>query len=79
MKKKYPLLELEMFKRDVKGSDIARRLGISERALHNKRTGRTVFTWPEACAIHDAFFADVDKNELFRPSDDTHPHDKRVG
>lgn len=79
MRKKYPLLELEMFKRGVKGSDIANRLGISERSLHNKRTGKTVFTWPEACTIHDAFFADVDKNELFRPGEDATPHDKRVG
>ena len=50
----------------IKKSEIAKRLNISERALYNKLTGISSFTWEEACLIQQYFFPDVDINWLFK-------------
>lgn len=61
----YPNLVAEIARRGTKKSAIARRLGITERAFHNKMSGVAPFTWPEACIIQRQFFPDMDKDFLF--------------
>lgn len=61
----YPSLEKAIDVRGIKISVMCKRLGISERAFLNKRTGVSDFTWKEARAIHSNFFPDMDIRELF--------------
>lgn len=61
----YPMLVGEIAKRGIKKSSIAKRIGISERALYNKMAGAVSFTWEEVVAINSCFFPDLDKNVLF--------------
>ena len=67
----YPNLVGEVTKRGIRKSVIASTIGISERALYNKFIGAVPFTWPEACAIQEVFFPDMDKDTLFFKTDDT--------
>lgn len=52
----YPTLVGEIAKRGIKKSAIADRLGISEKALYNKLSGVTSFTWNEVQSINKVFF-----------------------
>ena len=61
----YPILVGEIAKRGIKRSVIASTIGISERALYSKITGKVQFTWPEACKIREVFFPDIEKDVLF--------------
>ena len=61
----YPALVGEIAKRGVKKSVIANRIGISERALYNKLSGKASFKWEEVCTINRCFFPDIDPNTLF--------------
>ena len=61
----YPVLRAEIAKRGVKKTAIARALGISNGAFHNKMRGTTDFTWPEVCKMNTIFFPDMDKDTLF--------------
>ena len=70
---KYPTLEGEISRRGIKKKAIASALKISPKALSNKLTGKTPFTWPEACKTQEVFFPDVEMQRLF--SD--HPPDSR--
>lgn len=65
----YPELVGEMAKRGLTRTSIAKRLGISTRALYSKLAGDTDFTLSEASTIHTAFFSDVDKESLFARAD----------
>lgn len=65
----YPTLAAEIAKRGIKKIAIARQLGISERTLYNKLTGKAKFTWPEVLAINSCFFPDYDPTILFSQSD----------
>lgn len=64
--KKYREFERLCFERGVCYSKIASRLGISAKALKNKRYGKSSFTWDEACKIQEYFFPDVDKDRIFK-------------
>lgn len=70
MNVEFPTLAGEIARRGVKKSVIASAIGISNRALYNKMSGVVPFTWPEACAIQERFFPDVDKDDLFRCAGD---------
>lgn len=61
----YPMLVGEIAKRGIKKSSIAKRIGISDRALYNKMSGAVSFTWDEVVEINSCFFPDLDKNVLF--------------
>lgn len=61
----YPALAGEIAKRGIKKSAIARRIGISERALYNKLSGNVSFTWDEVIAINSCFFPDFNPTQLF--------------
>ena len=67
---KYPLLENEMLDRCITKKDIAKKLGITERAVSNKIKGDAPFKWAEACTIQDEFFSHVDLRLLFMTKDD---------
>lgn len=61
----YPELVGAMAKRGVTRTSVAKRIGISQRALYSKLAGETDFTLSEANAIHINFFPDLDKETLF--------------
>lgn len=66
----YPTLVGEIAKRGIKKSAIADRLGISEKALYNKLSGVTSFTWNEVQSINKVFFPDMTPNDLFATADE---------
>lgn len=53
----YPILVGEIAKRGIRKSVMANRLGISERTLYNKLSGKVSFTWDEICGIQSCFFS----------------------
>lgn len=61
----YPVLVGEMAKREVQKKEMAKSLGICYKALNNKLSGKTPFTWPEVCSINATFFPDMEKDVLF--------------
>lgn len=61
----YPALAGEIAKRGIKKNAIAKRIGISERALYNKLSGTVSFTWDEVIAINSCFFPDFNPEQLF--------------
>lgn len=61
----FPHLESAIADRGIKISVICKRLGISERAFLNKRTGISEFTWKEVHTIQTHFFPDMSACELF--------------
>lgn len=65
----YPTLIGEIARRGIRKCVIAERLNISERALYNKLSGLSSFTWEEVCAIKDCFFPDMDQASLFTRAD----------
>lgn len=71
MKYIYPILEIEIYKKDIMLSKIAKCLNISTKALSNKLRGITSFTWPEACTLQKNFFSEFSKDELFYQPDKT--------
>ena len=62
----YPTLAGEIAKRGLKKKDIAESIGICNRALSSKLSGRVPFTWPEVSAIRARFFPDIAPDDLFR-------------
>ena len=68
MKIIYPVLVGEIAARGIKKVEISAHLSISSRALHNKLTGTTSFTWEEVCLMADRFFPDVEKERLLQRS-----------
>lgn len=65
----YPMLASEIARRGIKKRTMAETIGISERTLHNKLTGKSEFTWNEVAAIQREFFPDVVIDNLFATSD----------
>lgn len=61
----FPNLEGESVRRGISKGEIAAALGISERAVYNKFTGKVPLTWPEADCIQKKFFPDKEKDYLF--------------
>ncbi|MBR3629709.1 MAG: hypothetical protein IKN55_04465 [Oscillospiraceae bacterium] len=66
----FPILEAEMAKHGISEEAISKHIGITERAFHNKISGKTDFWWNEVLAIH-AVFPDVEPEKLFSHSADT--------
>ena len=67
--KKYPLLESEMLKAGIKKKQIAQQIGITEKALTNKLSGKAPFKWVEVCTLQESFFPHVGLKELFTEAD----------
>lgn len=65
----YPTLAEEIGKRGIKKVTIAKQLGITTRALHNKLTGKNAFSWPEVRCIQEVFFPDMDPKSLFQKAE----------
>lgn len=63
---KFPRLRGLIAERGVRQTKIAQALGISYRSFHNKMVGNSSFIWEEVCIIHDRFFPDISKDELFK-------------
>lgn len=61
----FPNLEGMIDDRGIKVSAICKKIGVSPKSLHNKRVGRSQFTWNEACTIQEAFFPDIEMKILF--------------
>ena len=61
----YPTLEREIAGRGIKKKAIAESIGVCNRALNNKLSGRTPFTWPEVSTIKQKFFPDMTPEALF--------------
>ena len=67
----YPVLAGEIAKRGLKKKAIADSIGICDRALRNKLSGKVAFTWPEVSEITTRFFPDMAPEVLFRRTDDS--------
>ena len=65
----YPNLAKAMAEREIRLRTIAESIEITERALRNKLTGATDFTWKEVCTIQARFFPERTKDELFATKD----------
>lgn len=65
----YPILAAEITKRKIKKKDVAQRLGLCEKSLRSRMTGRAAFTWPEARLLCRSFFPDMTPEELLRPAE----------
>lgn len=61
----YPTLEREIAGRGIKKKTIAESIGVCNRALNNKLSGRTPFTWSEVSTIKNRFFPDMTPEVLF--------------
>lgn len=66
----YPNLVSELAKRGIKKTSVANSLGICDKSLRNKMTGKVAFTWPEVQAIRKLFFPDLDPGYLFETMKD---------
>lgn len=61
----YPNLAGEIAKRGIKKKRIAESIGVCDKSLNNKMSGRSPFTWAEVKMIRDRFFPDMDLDVLF--------------
>ncbi len=66
--KMLPNLEAEIARNNIKKKAIANAIDLSERGLQKKLKGESSFTFPEAEAIRDTFFLDMDLEYLFEQS-----------
>lgn len=62
----YPNLEGEISKRGILKKDIAKTLGLTNKALSCKLTGRVDFWYREVCILQSKYFPDVSKDTLFK-------------
>ena len=62
----YPELISEMAKSGITQRQIAAAINLSTRALYNRLTGETEFTWNETRTIQEQFFPHRQKEELFQ-------------
>lgn len=60
----YEYLMQKIQERGIRKSVIANALHISPRALYNKLTGKSPFSWEQACLLQNKFFPDINKDEL---------------
>ena len=61
----YKNLEVELVRRGISKSTLAKRLGIAPQTLSNKLSGRCKITLPEAIKIRQAIESDLSIEELF--------------
>lgn len=66
----YPNLEREIAGRGVKKKVIAESIGVCNRSLNNKLSGRVPFTLPEVSAIKNKFFPDMQLEILFAKAEE---------
>lgn len=66
----YPTLVGELAKREIKKVTLARSIGVCDKALKNKLSGKTPFTWPEVRKIRSEFFSDIPVDTLFATADE---------
>lgn len=66
----YPALSAEIARRGIKKKAIANALGICNRTLNNKLSGRVSFTWDEVKRIREQFFPDMSADVLFETQKD---------
>ena len=62
----FPILAGEIAKRGIKKKAIAQSIGVCDKALNNKLTGRSPFTYSEARIINRTFFPDMQIDVLFQ-------------
>ena len=60
----FPVLEAELSRRGIKKKDVAKELGISNKCMSNKMTGKTELTLSEILSIQK-IIPDVTIDELF--------------
>lgn len=66
----YPNLEKAIWEGGIKKKTIAKTLGISEKTLSNKLTGRSTFEWEQCFQIKSTFFPNSDMETLFKSKTD---------
>ena len=64
----FPVLIGEIAKRKIKKADIAKNLGICDKALYNKLQGIASFTLEEALFLRNTYFPDKTVEEIFARS-----------
>lgn len=62
--KNFPILEAAIFDRGIKKKVIAEKLNISAKALSNKLSGKSTFTWDEVVTLKCVFFPDIAPERL---------------
>ena len=67
----YPVLAGEIAKRGIKKKAIAQCIGVCDKSLNNKLSGKVPFTWPEVRAIRHTFFPEISPDTLFSNADET--------
>lgn len=67
----YPTLAGEIAKRGIKKKAIAASIGVCQKSLTNKLSGKAPFTWPEVRKIKTQFFPDMKLDELFAECDES--------
>lgn len=65
-KVKYPVLEGQIAARGIKKSAIANRIGCTSRALSNKLSGKSRFTWDDVHTMSMVFFPDISPETLMQ-------------
>jgi hypothetical protein len=69
LKAKYKFLAGKLFDKGLKKNAVARKLGITPRALNNKIYGIAPFTWEQACTLQQKFFPEIPLEILFKETD----------
>lgn len=62
----YPLLEIEIKKRNIQKKEIAEKLSIQPRTLSKKLNGERAFLLEDAIKIHQIWFKDIPIEKLFQ-------------
>lgn len=68
MANRFPTLESKIAEHGYRKKEIAKELGVSERAFHGKCNGETDFKWSEVCTMQKTFFPEISKEELMQRS-----------
>lgn len=55
---RYSFLEAKIRERGIKKKAISVAIGVTPKALNNKLSGKSPFTWPEVQTIQKKFFPD---------------------
>ena len=61
----YANLKAEMTRKGLTTLEVAKVVGISERAMRNKLNGVTDFSWKQVCKIQSEIFPQLSKEYLF--------------
>lgn len=62
-------LSRELRRKRITHNTVAKRIGVSERTLANKLSGRTEFTVREALVIRSSYFPELTPDYLFAEDD----------